>query len=36
MDRVSSEFNKLQHNVSLTNEHPMVEDVKPVRRRERV
>lgn len=31
MERVASEFNKLQYHVSLTNDHPLVEETKLVR-----
>ncbi len=30
MERIASEFNKLQYNVSHTSDHPLVEEVKPV------
>ena len=32
MERIASEFNKLQYSVSHTTGHPLVEEVKPVRR----
>ena len=30
MERIASEFNKLQYSVSQTSDHPLVEQIKPV------
>lgn len=32
MERVASEFNRLQYNVSQTEDHPLVTEITPVRK----